>query len=376
MRSSPGRPRHRRRRTRPREARVNEPRWQRVQDLFWSARELPADARDDMLRRECRADMVLLEEVRRMLAADSGDGILDHTAPVTPLADRLDDTPVAERVGPYVVTEEIGRGGMGVVYRAHDPRLRRDVALKFLPAAWTRDRDAKSRFIDEARAASALDHPHNCPVYDIGSTEDGRLYIAMAYCAGGSLAARLASGPMPVAEAVGITMAVASALDQAHEAGIVHRDVKPANIAFTERGEARVLDFGVAVLGEDEWAAPRISAGTPAYMAPEQVRGAAVDRRTDVWALGAVLFEMLTGRRAFPGTNAEATHAIVHDAPADMLALRPDVPEAIADIVRRALEKDPANRFATAAELGAALRSEGDGQPGPSPWRRWRLAGI
>lgn len=356
---------------------MNEPRWQRVQDLFWSARELPADARDEKLRRECGDDTALLEEVRRMLAADVGDGILDHTAPVTPLADRLDDAPVPARVGPYVVTEEIGRGGMGVVYRAHDPRLRRDVALKFLPAAWTRDRDAKSRFIDEARAASALDHPHNCPVYDIGSTEDGRLYIAMAYCAGGSLAARLASGPLPVADAVRITMEVASALDRAHEAGIVHRDVKPANIAFTERGEARVLDFGVAVLGEDEWRAPRVSAGTPAYMAPEQVRGAAVDRRTDVWALGAVLFEMLTGRRAFPGTNAEATQAIVHDAPADVRALRPEVPEATADVVRRALEKDPADRFATAAEMAAALRSasEGDGPPGPSRWRQWRLAG-
>ncbi len=357
---------------------MNEPRWQRVQDLFWSARALPADARDEMLRRECGDDTALLDEVRRMLAADASDGILDHTAPVTPLADRVDDAPVPERVGPYVITEEIGRGGMGVVYRAHDPRLRRDVALKFLPAAWTRDRDAKSRFINEARAASALDHPHNCPVYDIGSTEDGRLYIAMAYCAGGSLGARLASGPLPVAEAVRIAMEVASALDQAHEAGIVHRDVKPANIAFTERGEARVLDFGVAVLGEDEWAAPRISAGTPAYMAPEQVRGAAVDRRTDVWAVGAVLFEMLTGRRAFPGTNAEATHAIVHDAPADVRALRPEVPEAVAAVVRRTLEKEPADRFATAAALGAALRSAGAEalQPEPSRWRRWRLAGV
>src|SRR5688500_10327791 len=336
MRSSPGRHRHRRRRTRPREARVNEPRWQRVQDLFWSARELPADARDDMLRRECRADMVLLEEVRRMLAADSGDGILDHTAPVTPLADRLDDAPVAERVGPYVVTEEIGRGGMGVVYRAHDPRLRRDVALKFLPAAWTEDERAKERFMDEARAASALDHPHNCPVYDIGSTEDGRLYIAMAYCAGGSLAARLASGPLPVDEAVRIASQVASALHRAHEAGIVHRDIKPANIAFTEHGEARVLDFGVAVLGTGEWEAPRFAAGTPAYMAPEQVRGGSVDHRTDVWALGAVLYEMLTGQRPFAGSREAVGHAILDAEPNDVRSVRPDVPDAVAAVLAKA----------------------------------------
>ncbi|HEX6051285.1 MAG TPA: protein kinase [Gemmatimonadaceae bacterium] len=357
---------------------MNDPRWQRVQDLFWSTRELPADARDERLRLECGDDTELLEEVRRMLAADAGEGILDHTASVTPLADRLADTPMHDRVGPYVVTEEIGRGGMGVVYRAHDPRLRRDVALKFLPAAWTKDRNAKSRFINEARAASALDHPHNCPVYDIGSTEDGRLYIAMAYCAGGSLASRLASGPLSIADAVRIATEVAGALERAHEAGIVHRDVKPANIAFTERGEARVLDFGVAVLGEDEWAAPRISAGTPSYMAPEQVRGGAVDRRTDVWALGAVLFEMLTGRRAFPGTNADATHAIVHDAPPDVRTLRPDVSADIASVVRRALEREPERRFATTAEMAAALRSasDGAGRAEAGRWRRWRFGAI
>ena len=357
---------------------MTEERWQRVQDLFWSARELPRDARDEMLRSSCGDDAALLEEVRRMLAADSGDGILDHTAPIAPLADRIGDTPVRGRVGPYLVTDEIGRGGMGVVYRAHDPRLRRDVALKFLPASLTRDRDAKSRFINEARAASALDHPHVCPVYDIGSAEDGRLYIAMAYCTGGSLATRLASGPLPVAEAVRIAVEVANALDRAHVAGIVHRDVKPANIAFTEHGDARVLDFGVAVLGEDEWAAPRVSAGTPAYMAPEQVRGGAVDRRTDVWALGAVLFEMLTGRRAFPGTNAEATQAIVNATPDDPRTLRPDASDGLAAIVRRALEKDPASRFATMAEMAEALHavSELGARPAASRWRRWRLAGT
>jgi len=336
---------------------VKEARWQRVQDLFWAARELPPDEREAMLRANSGTDAELLDEVRRMLAADAHDGILDHTSPITPLVDRIGDVPVREQVGPYLVTEEIGRGGMGVVYRAHDPRLRRDIALKFLPAAWNRDRHAKSRFIDEARAASALDHPHNCPVYDIGSTEDGRMYIAMAYCAGGSLAARLASGPLAVEDAVRITAQVASALDRAHEAGIVHRDVKPANIAFTERGEARVLDFGVAVLGTDEWAAPRTAAGTLAYMAPEQARGEAVDRRTDVWALGAVLFEMLTGRRAFPGTPEQATRAILHEAPNDVAALRPDVPVPVANVVRRALEKDPARRFATAADLATALES-------------------
>ena len=325
-----------------------------VQELFLAARDLPGPEREGYLRSACPGDAERAE-VERMLAADAHEGILDRMAPMLSLPGELADAPVQKQVGPYLVTGEIGRGGMGVVYRAYDPRLRRDVALKFLPAAWNHDRDAKARFIDEARAASALDHPNTCPVYDIGATDDGRSYIAMAYCAGGSLASRLESGPLPIDRAVQIAAQVASALDRAHEAGIVHRDIKPANIAFTEHGDARVLDFGVALLGPDEWAAPRVTAGTPAYMAPEQVRGDAVDRRTDVWALGAVLFEMLTGTRVLYNARRPATHAIPHAAPNDVRTLRPDVPAPLAQVVARALAKDPAARFATAADFGAAV---------------------
>jgi tetratricopeptide (TPR) repeat protein len=346
---------------------VNEQRWRTIQELFLAARDLPLDARDDYLRAACPDDAELRADVRRMLAADSREGILDRTAPVLALSDLAVDDPAQERVGPYLLTGEIGRGGMGVVYRAYDQRLRRDVALKFLPSAWSQDVQAKARFIDEARAASALDHPHTCPVYDIGSTDDGRVYIAMAYCAGGSLAARLASGPMPIDQAVRVAAQVAGALDRAHQAAIVHRDIKPANIAFTEHGEARVLDFGVAVLGTGEWAVPTVAAGTPAYMAPEQVRGDAVDRRTDVWALGAVLFEMLTGRRAFSGNRTDATHAILHDAPDDVRSLRPEVPAPLGAAVARALAKDPADRFATAADFGAAITAALSAGTAPEP---------
>jgi len=313
-----------------------------------------------------------------MLDADSDDGILDRTAPTLTLTGYASDVPIEERVGPYLVTGEIGRGGMGVVYRAYDPRLRRDVALKFLPGAWHHDPAAKARLIDEARAASALDHPNTCPVYDIGSTGDGRFYIAMAYCAGGSLAARLTSGPLAIDQAVQVAVQVAAALERAHEAGIVHRDIKPANIAFTERGDARVLDFGIALLGTGEWAVPSVAAGTPAYMAPEQVRGEAVDRRTDVWALGAVLFEMLTGTRPFCGSRQEVTQAILAGEPDDVRVRRPEVPAALAVAVRRALAKEPAARFGTAAELGAAITSSVSPAaiaepPGTQPTRRRRL---
>jgi len=334
---------------------VSDARWRMIQEVFLAARELPPGARDSYLRDASPNDAELREQVRRMLDADSGDGILDRPAPTLTLTGYASDALVEERVGPYLVAGEIGRGGMGIVYRAYDPRLRRDVALKFLPGAWDQDPEAKSRLIDEARAASALDHPNTCPVYDIGSTGDGRLYIAMAYCAGGSLAGRLTSGPLPIDQAVQVAVQVAAALERAHEAGIVHRDVKPANIAFTERGDARVLDFGIAVLGTGEWAVPSAAAGTPAYMAPEQVRGNAVDRRTDVWALGAVLFEMLTGTRPFSGSRQEVTRAILEREPADLRSIRPEVPEALALAVRRALAKEPAGRFATAAELSAAI---------------------
>ena len=353
-------------------------RWHTIQELFFAARELPAEARDAYLRDAAPNDEALRDQVRRMLDADSGDGILDRTAPTLTLTGYASDTPVEERVGPYLITGEIGRGGMGVVYRAYDPRLRRDVALKFLPRAWNQDPGAKSRFINEARAASALDHPNTCPVYDVGSTGDGRFYIAMAYCAGGSLAGRLTSGPLPIEQAVGVAVQVAAALERAHEAGIVHRDIKPANIAFTERGDARVLDFGIALLGTGEWAVPSTAAGTPAYMAPEQVRGEAVDRRTDVWALGAVLFEMLTGMRPFSGARDQMTHAILQGEPGDIRSLRPEVPEALAAAVRRALAKEPAARFTTAAELSAAITNAVSPgaiarSPAAQPVRRSRL---
>jgi tetratricopeptide (TPR) repeat protein len=346
--------------------------WAKLQEIFWSARALPAHEREAFLAGACADDEAALNQLQRMLAADAtGSGLLDRApALFTPLAQTTATLP-DERVGPYIVGEELGRGGMGVVYRAYDPRLQRDVALKFL-AAGRRDPQVQLRLISEARAASALDHPNNCPVYDIGSTDDGRLYIAMAYCAGGSIAQRLSDGPLPVAEAVRIALQIAHALERAHSAGIVHRDIKPANIAFTERGDARLLDFGMAAYGED---GTDVKGGTPAYMAPEQVRGATVDGRTDVWALGAVLFEMLTGRKAFAdGERARVMRAILEDAPADIRRIRPEVPPALARVVARALAKPPEQRYGTAAEFATALRQTR--RRWAAPHRRLAIVGI
>jgi serine/threonine-protein kinase len=333
---------------------VSQTRWQQVQDIFWHARSLPAAEREAYLVGACADNAQLLSEVRGMLAADTGSGLLDH-APAIFQPDMSGADAVNDRIGPYVIEEEIGRGAMGIVYRAYDPRLQRDVALKFLNPRADRDPAANARFLTEARTASSLDHPHHCPVYDIGTADDGRLYIAMAYCAGGSLADRLTAGPLPIQHAIDVTIAVAEALHHAHEAGIVHRDVKPANIAFTERGAARVLDFGVAVLGEQDSSGGQ--AGTPYYMAPEQIRRQPADRRSDVWALGVVLYEMLAGRKPFAGDDRTTLHnRILNDTLQDIRRERAEVSDEVARVLARALAKDPAQRFPTAAAFATELR--------------------
>jgi tetratricopeptide (TPR) repeat protein len=331
-----------------------QPDWQRIRAVFDRAIELPPDERSAFLDEACE-DGDVRAELDSLLAAAAAEGPLDSLAPrLASVRDVLAETP-PERAGPYLVDAPIGRGGMGVVYRAHDPRLERHVAIKFLPASMqtgTRDAD---RLTAEARTASALDHPGICTIYDIGTLDDGRLFIAMAYYPRGTLVDRLRGGALPIDDIVSIGRQIADALDCAHAAGIVHRDVKPANIAFGERGEVKVLDFGVAVL-EQENAAAGSTVGTPSYMSPEQARGEAVDARSDVWSLGVMLYEMLTGRKPFTGESPAATLELIsRHTPDDVAALRPGVPPQLAGVVRRAMAKDPAERFSSAAELRDAL---------------------
>jgi len=282
---------------------------------------------------------------------------------------------IGQTVSHYEVLARLGGGGMGVVYRAEDVRLGRSVAIKFLPAAVSADASSAGRFRREARAASALNHPHICTVHDVGSHE-GRDFIVMELLEGETLRHRIARGLPPVDEVCRLGAQIADALDAAHAAGMIHRDIKPANVFVTAHGEAKVLDFGLAkflgpgiseaALGSSEAAetvttdAPLTGAGTalgtPAYMSPEQARGEALDARSDLFSLGALLYEMTTGRRPFSGSTAATVFdGILNRDPEPIRALRADVPDELGRIGSKALEKDPALRYQSAAEMRTDL---------------------
>jgi hypothetical protein len=269
-------------------------------------------------------------------------------------ADPLIGTTVAQ----YEVVARLGGGGMGIVYAARDTRLGRRVALKFLPPRWSQDESAKQRFIREAQAASATDHRNICTIHDIETAADGQLFIVMAHYDGQTVKERLEAGPLAVDDAVEIAAQVAEGLAKAHAQGVVHRDIKPGNLILTEDG-VKILDFGLAKLAEESLrlTLEGTTIGTVAYMSPEQSRGDEADPRSDIWALGVVLYEMLTGRPPFRGTHAEAiSYAIRHEAPPPLGTAVREIPEALETLVFRALDKDPAKRIQTARELARDLR--------------------
>jgi formylglycine-generating enzyme required for sulfatase activity len=280
----------------------------------------------------------------------------------------------------YRLEDEIGRGGMGVVYRAVDLRLGRQVAVKLLPPDATADPGRRRRFIQEARAASSLNHPHIVTIYEVDE-HDGTTFIGMELVDGTALDRRLAAGPLPIEEALAYATQIASALEAAHGAGIIHRDIKPANLMITADGRVKVLDFGLAKLIERPATEATVSAntrpgaivGTVAYMAPEQAQGRIVDARTDLFSLGAVLYEMLAGRRPFTGTSdAQVITAILRDDPAPLRTGRPEVPADVAAVVELLLRKDPAARYQSATELCAALAAAHARitRVVDAPWRR------
>lgn len=253
----------------------------------------------------------------------------------------------------YKILSELGRGGMGVVYKAHDTKLNRTVALKFLPPDLTRDQEAIDRFVNEAQAASSLDHANICTIYEINETAEGRLFIAMAGYDGETLQEKIARGKLQVAEAIDIAMQIARGLERAHEAGIIHRDLKPSNLIITTRGEVKIIDFGLAKLaGQMHFLNTGNLSGTVAYMSPEQVQGQPTDQRTDIWALGVVLYEMLTGKLPFQGDDDHAViFSIVNEAPHVITSLRQETPALLAQLVHKAMQKNPADRYQTMTEV-------------------------
>ena len=267
------------------------------------------------------------------------------------------DSLIGSTVSQYEIVAKLGGGGMGVVYKARDTKLGRLVALKFLPPQWSHDESAKQRFVREAQAASATNHRNICVIHNIDETRDGRLFIVMAYYEGETLKQKLERGPLPITEAVEMASEIADGLAKAHAQGVIHRDVKPGNLIVTEDG-VKILDFGLAKFADAlQLTVPGSTIGTVAYMSPEQARGEEADARSDVWALGIVMFEMLTGSAPFRGTYQEATfHAIKHEPLPSLRALRPDTPELLERIVMKALEKDPEKRFQSAREPARDLK--------------------
>lgn len=318
-------------------------------DLFTRAQELPPEARRAFIEQSCHGD----DDVQREL-----ESLLEHAAPGESFFEQLSErialperVPIL-KVGRYEIVSCIGVGGMGAVYRARDTRLEREVALKFLSTHAQAPHGAAEQLLIEARTAASLEHVNVCTVHEIGETEDGRPFIAMALYDGETLRERLRRGPLPAGQAADVARQIARGLGAAHARGIVHRDVKPGNVMLTPDGTVKLLDFGLAQVTDP--GATRLGAtpGTLAYMSPEQLRGDAVGAASDLWSLGVVLFEMLVGEHPFSGDSEGAVRqAILGEQPVPLFKARPDAPEALQRIVSRLLQKEAAERYSSASDL-------------------------
>ena len=351
---------------------MNPERWQQIDKLLDEALDRPPEGRKAFLEQACGGDEDLRWQVEALLVAHQKAGSFVETPALDlaarAMAQKQYQPLVGRRLGPYEILSLLGKGGMGEVYLARDTRLDRQVALKILPLEVTQDPERLKRFVREAKAASALEHPNIATIHELGEAE-GIHYIVMEYVKGETLEARVRKGRLELAEILDIGIQVADALDEAHRQGITHRDIKPANLMLTPRGQVKVLDFGLAkrthrstpstgtAASTESQTTPGLIMGTVEYMSPEQVLGQEVDQRTDLFSLGVVLYDMTTGRLPFTGlSSTETMDKILHSIPEAMVRFNSKAPQELEQIVRKCLEKDRGLRYQHASDLSTDLK--------------------